>query len=368
MDLAVYISELLGLHGEVNVPEIGYFAQVRTNGYYNKDENKFYPPAHDISFQPQFTDDDSLARYISTKKNISPASSKYFIEKYINDVKKRAATQMVDIAGLGQLHTLNSTLAFKANETSRENDPAFYGFQPVKVYKISEQSADVYTPPIKEPEIINEIPVEKEERPEEIFVDQNVNIPTVIQEQEQLHEQVYAEDEESPGRFRNLWVVILLVVAIVALSLVAIYQYYPTAFDRIINGKEQGPAVKPVANPATQPATKTDTVSTAKQDSAAKAVAVPAESNVKTIVDTFAVTRYELQAGAFRTLPRTEVEMHKYEKMGLQPKIVKHAPGKLLKITLGTYFSQKDAQRVKDSILSKHKITISLQPYLPKRK
>ena len=69
MDLAIYISELLGLQGEVCLPGVGTFAQVRINGYYNENENKFYPPAHDINFVPQSKDDERLAKYIAGKKN-----------------------------------------------------------------------------------------------------------------------------------------------------------------------------------------------------------------------------------------------------------------------------------------------------------
>ena len=134
MDLAIYISELLGLRGEVNLPGIGYFAQVRSNGYYNERENKFYPPGHQVNFRPQSVEDDILAKYISEKKHISLASSIYFIDKYVIGLKQQVALQDVDIAGLGYLQTKDSVLTFKANNAGRENDPAFYGFAPVKTY------------------------------------------------------------------------------------------------------------------------------------------------------------------------------------------------------------------------------------------
>ena len=93
MDLGVYISELLGLRGEVSLPGIGYFAQVRVNGYYNEQENKFYPPAHEVSFEPQSKEDEGLAQYISDKKNISLASSKYFIDKYVAGLKQQLTSK-----------------------------------------------------------------------------------------------------------------------------------------------------------------------------------------------------------------------------------------------------------------------------------
>jgi len=116
MDLAIYINELLGLQGEVNVPGVGYFAQKRIAGYYNENEKKFYPPRHEITFDPDPRDDDGLAAYISKKKNISPASAKYFIEKYTSGLKQRASEQHADIAGLGKLHYEYSALTFKPNK------------------------------------------------------------------------------------------------------------------------------------------------------------------------------------------------------------------------------------------------------------
>src|ERR1700759_345899 len=98
MDLAIYINELLGLRGEVNVPGVGYFAQKRIAGHYNDGDKKFYPPKHEIVFDPESRDDDGLAAYISKKKNISPASAKYFIDKYTASLKQQASEQKANIS------------------------------------------------------------------------------------------------------------------------------------------------------------------------------------------------------------------------------------------------------------------------------
>src|SRR5215469_2792355 len=116
MDLAIYINELLGIRGEVNVPGIGFFQHQRIGGYYNENERKFYPPHHDIVFDPQPKEDDGLAAYISNKKNISPASAKYFIDKYTTGLKAQAAEHKVDITGLGHLFYEYSLLAFKPDK------------------------------------------------------------------------------------------------------------------------------------------------------------------------------------------------------------------------------------------------------------
>src|ERR1700743_3598038 len=150
MDLAVYISELLGLEGEVNLPGIGCFTQVRINGYYNEQENKFYPPGHEVSFDPKFKEDENLAKFISAKKNISLASSKYFIDKYVAGLKQQLTSKNPEIAGLGYLYINGAVVAFKA-DTSKSSDPSFYGFRPLDIVA-----------PVAKPVVEQEIKAEEE--------------------------------------------------------------------------------------------------------------------------------------------------------------------------------------------------------------
>jgi len=374
MDLAIYISELLGLRGEVNLPGIGHFAQVRSNGYYNERENKFYPPGHQVSFKPEAVEDDTLAKYISEKKHISLASSIYFIDKYAIGLRQQVSIQEVDIAGLGYLQYRDSTLTFKANNTGRENDPAFYGFPPVKIYKLGQQPEAEHIPvviefpkvipapveeqvPFKEAssDVINEgiIPVEKAEPSDpELYT---------------LEQTEYPEDEPLPTHSKNIRIVIGLVSAIVVLSLVAIYQYYPGMFDWFkYSQRNTKPAV-------TKPVAKKDTVSKVQDTSKAAGQAqspVAPQQTAQTAVDTFATVHYDILGGAYKTLQRTNTEIGNYQKMGLNPVLLKHATGKLYKISLGTYFNKDQAEKVKDSILNIphiNKKNIYLQPYKPKK-
>ncbi|MDB5136253.1 MAG: hypothetical protein JWP37_2856 [Mucilaginibacter sp.] len=382
MDLAVYIRELLGLQGEVNVPDMGHFAQVRTNGYYDERESKFYPPRHEVNFQPQLTKDDALAKYLSDKKNISLASSVYFIDKYVIDIKKKVALQEVEITGLGYLYTDNSGLAFKPNNTARENDPDFYGFVPLKVYKLSEQRVTTDVPiaveetKVTEPEtIIDKLPVE--ETPADVVVDEPTVIPELLVSplKVQEEEEEYIDEETDQRPSSGIWKVILLITAIISLSLVGIYQYYPEAFD-IFKSKQQIAIGEKKPN-----VVKSDAVqgSPSKPDSIAKTAVQPqtgSPTNIvpkqteQTPVDTFATVHYDILGGAFKTLTQADAVIKNYQKLALQPRILKHATGNRYKITLGTYFDKDRAQKVEDSILSVTKINkrdIYLQPYKPKK-
>jgi len=361
MDLAIYISELLGLKGEVNVPGIGFFQQKRIGGYYNDNEKKFYPPRHEIIFDPQpKEEDEGLAAYISTKKNISPASAKYFIEKYTTGLKAQAAEQKVDITGLGHLFYEYSLLTFRADKAYETNDPSFYGFAPVKANKSIARAVPVEKPAAKEEPVIEKTapepvvvePVENTRTEEDkAYTDTRSYIPQEV---------VYEEEVESPHRNRT-WVIMLLLVIVTLLGFGVSYQYKPEWFGK----KRASDTTIIIKGPAP---VKKDT-SKATKDTTSPAV-LP-ESTVKAPVDTYAVVRYEILAGAFPTEQAANAQIEKYKKLGLKPLLLTHAHGKLNKITLGTYFDQSTADKVADSIITAKKFArrdIYVQQYNPIKK
>ncbi len=342
MDLAIYINELLGLNGEVNVPGIGFFSQKRISGYYSDSENKFYPPRHEIVFDAQPRENDGLADYISQKKKISPASAKYFIEKYAAGLKQEATIQGTAITGLGHLFYEYSTLTFKADKAASGNDPAFYGLTAVKAQPVAKQPEVSADPQIAPPApVADPIPELKETSEEQLKP--RFDPPPVYQEEE--------EPEEEKKSIT--WIIILLVVIIALLCFGVAYQYKPEWF-----GKSRSVDTTIIIKGPPPVAKKLDTNKIAKKDTPVKQAAI----------DTFGQTRYEIQAGAFKTLNKVNALISEYQKLGLQPRLLTHTTGTLHKITLGTYFNQDDAIRVEDSIkkipgINSH--DISIIPYNP---
>lgn len=348
MDLAIYINELLGLKGEVNVPGVGFFAQKRINGYYSEHEGKFYPPRHEIVFDPQCRDDDGLAIYISHKKNISPASAKYFIEKYATGLKQEASTKSAAITGLGHLFYEYSTLSFKADKDAEGRDPAFYGFAPVKAAKVSDQPQPVAEKePATEPTPVAGEPEKADEKPAEQWTP--IFDPPPVYEEEQV------EEGEPERKGTSLWIIILLIIMIGLLCFGVAYQYKPEWFGKhrpvdttiIVNG----PAPK-----------KLDTTKTTKVDSAAKdttaqpaakaATNTPAADNAQQglVIDS-AKSHWEVFLSAFKTKTRANEEIEKYKNKGVPAFISPDAPGRLLKIVAGSYDSEKAAEKAKNDLI-----------------
>ena len=343
MDLAIYINELLGLKGEVNVPGIGFFSQKRINGYFNEKENKFYPPRHEIVFDPSSKEDEGLAEYISQKKKISPASAKYFIEKYTAGLKKEALVQSTAIAGLGHLFYEYSTLTFKAESHAAHSDPTFFGFAPVSAHRVASVSSIV-----NENQAAKKVNEPENKRADDGSVSINPEVEPVVEKEPEYQEE---EFEEKPGN--NTWIYILLIIIIALLCFGVAYQYKPEWF-----GKRRAVDTTIIVNGPPPAAKIPDTVKTVKKDTPVKQAAI----------DTFAQTRYEIQAGAFKTLNKVNAVISEYQKLGLQPRLLQHSTGTLNKITLGTYFKKEDAIRVEDSIKKIPGINsgdISIIPYYP---
>ena len=391
MDLAVYINELLGLEGEVNVPGIGRFVHTRINGYYQEKENKFYPPTHKINFDGEAQADEKLATFISDKKNISLASSKYFIDKYVNGLKQQIPAQKVDIAGIGQLYLNGSTIGFNELAASKENDPAFFGFKPVNVEVLVEKPSVRYSPPPvkvqeeekKTPSIAEQVMTElvndrippPPPKPVEIEKTPVIEKPTVIEESEEPVEE-YIYEEPVRRNNNNAWIAVLLILIIALLALMGLYKYKPEWFDRSKEKAQTFVAADTTAavQPTEKKANNTDTTKkvavATKQDSLAKAQALVTGSNTNA-VDTAAVLHYEILGGAFQSEEQANEVLKRYQNIGLHPKMLKHTKGNSYKITLGTYFNKDQAQKVEDSISTATKLRqgtdIYLQIYKPKK-
>jgi cell division protein FtsN len=351
MDLAVYISELLGLEGEVNLPGIGCFTQVRINGYYNDQENKFYPPGHEVSFDPKFKEDENLAKFISTKKNISLASSKYFIDKYATGLKQQLTSRNPEIAGLGYLYINGAVVAFKA-DTSKSSDPSFYGFQPLDIP--APVTKPVAEQKVKADEEITSTPIEEVPvRPLEEKIP--AHEPTIIEkteeEQETEEEYVYEEPRSTRG---SLWVTLLLILIIVLLSVMGLYKYKPEWF----NLQEKPQTYVVVKSSDTAASATTDTSKTiASTDSTTKAAAqsVAANQNTKP-ADTAQSVHWEVMAGSFGTKKAAEIAMKFYKENGIDTKITTDVPGKLIKLSFGTYYSEVEAEKAKSDLLKTGKV------------
>ena len=394
MDVAYYISELLVQHGEVNVPGLGCFNAVRKNGYYNENEATFYPPQNIVKFDKTCVDDGVFYSYIAKKKNISLASSQYFTEKYINRLKEHALSKDVTLSDLGWLHLDGDDVSFRPVGVL-PNDGTFYGYPQIKLNK--------YVKPEYE-EVVNQIPeyiapAQQDEPiqyvPETFMVEpglyepqayQNATDNTLVEavnekvpaQQEELFDEdgdLLGKDRSKTTTYVRVVIALLIVALLFALIVFGLYKYDPTLFveknaPAVIAAKHD--SVKAVT-PTNQADTSTKTVDTTKATSTVKAdttIQKPTLPTVSAANDTLTQTHYELLGGAFGTEAEANEAIGNYKKIGIEAHILRNVPGKLYKVTLGTFFTDKDAINAKNTLVSTKKISegnIIVQPFHPKK-
>lgn len=341
MNLADYLSELLGLYEEVSVPGLGYFVRERVNGYYNDKEARFYPPYHKVKFVPQPKDDDTFAQYVADKKNISLASSKYFAEKFVSKLREQALTGKYLFADLGLFYTDQDQLVFKPNDKIAD-DPAFYGYPPLNIYKQGLLSAQ--KPSFAEPV--------------------SAQVPSVSPVQAVDDDHFY-EEETGTKRRVNVWLIVLIAITAAALILFGVYKFYPQAFDTLgatynkITGKSD--TAVPVYRREVKADTIKKTVPAPAKDTTIKTVP-PATAPV-TVIDTTKHSRFEIIANASRHYTTVAADVAKLKAKDVDAKILskEDAPGPLLKVSVGTFQSLNSAEAAKAVLVKAGKIKSNSQ-------
>ena len=360
MDIANYLSELLGLHGEVNVPGLGYFVHRRVNAYYNDAESKFYPPGYTIHFDPQtIEDNDTLAKYIAESKKISLASSKYFTEKYIAGLKTEVALQDVPFANVGWFYMDKGQIAFRAEEKHSDNISVF-GYQPINIKKLSGEQGTSVTktvtvilqPPPPSPLPLPTAPT----LPAQMPVQPQVQLQPVVEQPEE-----YVEEEQETKRGVNVWVIVIIIAAIFAAAAFGLYKYKPGLFDRRGEQIQQPDESKEAAKPVLKADTDTTKIVAPTIDTPAKAISKPDSTLNKTAVpakaDTVAKPVYVIFIGSFKTRTRGEIELAKYKKAGVDVRIWSGpGTGKRIKIITGSFATSAEAETERTKLITSKKI------------
>ena len=383
MNIADYLSELLLEYSEVSVPGLGCFIRVRKNAWYDDKAAKFYPPYYQVKFVTQQKDDDLLVKYLAGKKNISIASSKYFSEKYISDLKEQAANDKIAFAELGWFVTENNELVFKPND-KLSNDHSFYGYPPVNIYKLGYKPAKLEEQPARaeekptraEEQIVQaaEKPARLEEKPVRLQDKQNPVVAQTAPEPDASSfmtfmplkasaKEEYLEEETEKKKKVNIWLVLFIVLIVAALGAFGVYKFDQPLFKKLkviyskaFNSKNEFvPILK--ADTAKQLAV--------KPDSALKIS--PAKDTVKALKDTELAKKphFEIIVGQSKTLTLANAQIDYFKTMGVEAKISPNATGKLYKISAGSYLTYTAANSAMAELLSSGKIKIEDSYIIP---
>ena len=342
MNLADYLSELLGQYEEVSVPGLGYFKRRRVNGYYSDNEAKFYPPHHTVTFVEQPKDDEVFAQYVADKKNISLASSKYFTEKFVGKLREEALTGRYQLAGIGVFYTGHDQLVFEPADKIN-TDPAFYGYPEVSISKIGKRDA------IAEPE------------PPAAAAAEPVAEPLVAQPVAAVPDEPYFE-EEKERKGTSIWLVLLIIIVAVALAVFGIYKFYPATFNQLKASYYSATGQTAVV-PVSRHKVTTDTIKKPAQvaDTTAKTAVAPGTA---VTVDQ---SGWQIIDFSVRYLSTANAEAARLKAKGVDAKVITDTLYRLLRVSAGAFPTKTAADSamqvmIKEGKIRKKSKTLEIKP------
>lgn len=421
MDLANYASDLLKQHGELNVPGLGHFSHERKSSYYDKQTGTLYPPYYEVTFEPFEIDeqDNHLIEYLSEKKSISLASARFFLDKYVSNIKLQAETAEIDFGDLGFFYAdYQGRLAFRSNQTDLNFSASLFGYGPVPIQKLEDYGKPVtpraeqpvYIPPApKEPtkdSTADEIPYLKKPISDEGAV-QVTNLPPSSDSTSTPPDDDYMQVQHEPlpddANFLNTsnaryWLIIGISVIVAVVAVLGVYKYYDqknqvtnvkkaTAIDTFrqhVDTVDQADLMKNGTAPSTTTPTPADslnpadTATIARQPAQANAQPVPSPTNTQpqpaaqntpvapqpgqTIAPIGDVPKntWLIVGNSFANLASAKKMLIKYHSWGFpQARLLDSLPRKeyfLYKIILGYRYTQKDANAARLEVLKTRKI------------
>jgi hypothetical protein len=344
MEIGQYIVNLLRGQEKVSVAGLGTFTKIRVAGSFDQNSNVFYPPSYKIGFNERESEDSSLIQYIISKENLNKSSAeeqvRIFISSILNGLEYE---QEVKIKNLGTFYKNENVLGFEAFENSGtgEND-----------WKLN---------PIHESKTGEKVPHQKNEEPLIIPKVDAVEVSSLpVQEddftkdvKEEFKEELEEEFEE-PEKTRS-WLIIFLYFIIFLLSLVTVYFLHP-GFKTFIKNKSTGLFSQTDSlygeNPVVLDSTK---ISADSLDNVIDSASIIADSlnqqptitkdndTLSTIISTEPPV-FEIIAAAFARKSEADTYIQECSKKGIKAKIVENMPGKMLKISLGTFYDEEEAK------------------------
>lgn len=330
MEIGLYIAELLGEQDEVSVAGLGTFFKERVAGTFDKPSNLFYPPSYHLSFKKDVFSFSGLSEYISRKRNFSISTSEELIKKFSETILNVLnGSDAVEINHLGSFYKINDQLTFKPSDSFGIADK-FYGLKPIPEHNITVVSLQEND--LKAALTESRSQVESEEPEQELF-------------------------EEAP-KARLVPILVISILAIIA-SLFALF-YFDKSFNHfvkdILSPKVKPAAViEPIIDTSAASVGLSDSIANPPDSSGTKKASIPEETKAnldsKPVDPSLEVKipaanqdiSYEIIVAAFSRKVDAEKYIKEMDSKGIKAKIVENLPGKMLKISLGTFTEEEAA-------------------------
>ncbi len=391
MDIISYLLELIEARKNVGISSLGTLYIKKTPGRYDADAHAYLPPKHDIGFRPEVTEELELVNIVSEKRNISADLAKNNIAEFVADIKKQLADQQyADLSPLGTFKLINDQIVF---ETSKKFQIGFdfYGLPNIStsieenLLKPNTEELEVDTEEqIEEPQITVDEQLEEAQPNVEAQINQAQSTVDNEVEDQALHTEIsdvtapppltdpvwrptvndryeYGiaddddDDDETKGRGKRILLKTLLILFILAIAAAVVYFFYPNLLNNFTkNHQDQQVESASVVLVDTSLTQQTD--SSSKTDSLNQAASASKIVKDTVKVDPIqTVTSYEVIGSAMKSKKKVEEMIRIFAKRGIQAKAIDALPGRLIKISLGTFTDYNVAKKFQDSLKIKLK-------------
>lgn len=332
MDIGYYISNLLRQEDEVSVPGLGTFMKVRIAGSYDKASNTFRPPSYQISFKAATSDHNSLSSYISGQKQLSVSSAEYFIEEFSSHLSELLSSSgLAEIKHLGTIRKNNEALDFEASE-NLEIGGIFYGLKPLSDYKRKPDEGGYHAA-------------------EETLLVQDEEEKVLLPEDE-------TEETEEREKRSSLPLIIAIIIPVIIMGAILLYYFNPQVHNAVQQFRsdtfpateQPAAAPAPAADQSVILADSTlniaDTLS-GNSDSLASNTNMPAQPLNEQAASSAPAKEgltFEIIGAAFAKKDEAEKYIKQLSSKGIDAKIIENMPGRMIKISLGSFKDESSAQ------------------------
>lgn len=335
MELGQYIADLLRGQDEVSVTGLGTFTKIRVAGFFDQNSNVFYPPFYKISFKEGENEDTSLIEYIADKENLNQTSAQEEIKSFASHILNSLQSEnSIEIKDLGQFHKKDGIISFDYLESI------------VNTLKLN---------PVQELKTIESISTLKQEEQETTSKIDLVEASNDAIQETDTTEALEEESQETPKT--RSWVKIFIGFIIFLGALMALF-YLNQDFNSFVKNKSAG-----LFNQADSTIEESEVfVDSTKINADSLNLAVDSasiiadslrqtqDSSIIAGTDTLSTSlnnnnpTFEIISAAFTQKSEAEAYMKNLSRKGIQSKIVENMPGKMLKISLGTFLDEESAK------------------------
>ena len=362
MDIGSYIADLLSKQDEVSLPGLGTFSKVKISGSYDRIRNSFMPPSYGVAFSEEVSDSASLTEYISGKKNLSASSAEYFIKQFISGLVELLNTSgIATIAPLGTIRQKGDDLFFEASADFHVPGK-YYGLKPLPDLVHASQPAtpstavqDHITPPVQQGNTIEDFITGQGEK-DEVLEEEEVEI---------------SENRKSS----TLWIIAGALLFVIIGSII-LYLFNPVTknlIDSMLPDIVQAPKAETDSPKQTEitPTITPDSLSAIVPETQADSALIdsPATPNTEnTLAEPLSdIRKIEIIGATFGKRSEADTYVKTMKARGFDAKIAEDMPGRLFKVSLGSFSDEETAQKELNKIVQEVEKTAWIAKYKPKK-